>query len=71
MGDDELPAATDEEIFNLELARADRFLDQLRDDPWVVVAIKDGRVRVFKRSDISIEHLREIREALSGLIDKE
>lgn len=60
------------QIADIEEARANRFLDQIRNDPFVALVISDdGRVKVYVRADLSAEDIAAMQSALAELIKEE
>lgn len=69
MEEEDLPVAAQENIVDIETVRANRLIDFLRDNPFVaIVFTEEGNVQVFVRADMTSEHMRQIRDALSDLI---
>lgn len=73
MTEDEVPAnaAHIADITDIEEARAHRFLDQIRNDPFVALVKTDEGVSVYVRADLSASDIQEIQNALAELIEKE
>lgn len=71
--EDEVPAnaAHIADITDIEEARAHRFLDQIRNDPFVALVKTDEGVSVYVRADLSASDIQEIQNALAELIEKE
>lgn len=56
-------------IADLDIDEAHKFLDFLRNDPFVAIIVSDGRVRIYKKDDMTPEHLSTIIAALADLIE--